>query len=201
MAITPMDIPVTDHLLMVVPWLDPVVDSVGYDVRSQYVELFWLNVLGPTATWILRRLVLGFDRYPLGYELDLEETASALGLSYTIGTANAFMRSLNRCVLFGVSQPTQGGLAVRRRVPRVATRHLMRMPAHLRQAHEEWSLPTTRISLADLERARVLAAAMVEAGDDPDAVERQLLGLGVAPAAAIEATSLAIGGGYSPDAA
>jgi hypothetical protein len=201
MAITPMDIPVTDHLLMVVPWLDPVVDSVGYDVRSQYVELFWLNVLGPTATWILRRLVLGFDRYPLGYELDLEETASALGLSYTIGTANAFMRSLNRCVLFGVSQPTQGGLAVRRRVPRVATRHLMRMPAHLRQAHQEWSLPTTRISLADLERARVLAAAMVEAGDDPDAVERQLLGLGVAPAAAIEATALAIGGGYSPDAA
>ena len=141
MAIAPMDIPVTDQLLMVVPWLDPVVDSVGYDVRSQYVELFWLNVLGPTATWILRRLVLGFDRYPLGYELDLEETASALGLSYTVGTANSFMRSLNRCVLFGVSQPTEGGLAVRRRVPPVATRHLMRMPAHLRQAHQQWSVP------------------------------------------------------------
>ena len=113
---------------MVVPWHDPVVDSVGYDVRSQYVELFWLNVLGPTATWILRRLVLGFDRYPLGYELDLEETASALGLSYTVGTANAFMRSLNRCVLFGVSRRTEGGLAVRRRVPPVANRHLLRMP-------------------------------------------------------------------------
>ncbi|MEY2581092.1 MAG: hypothetical protein QOE09_941 [Ilumatobacteraceae bacterium] len=201
MAIAPMDIPVTDQLLMVVPWLDPVVDSIGYEVRSQYVELFWLNVLGPTATWILRRLALGFDRYPLGYELDLGETASALGLSYTIGTANAFMRSLNRCVLFGVSQPTDGGLAVRRRVPQVATRHLMRMPAHLRQAHQQWSLPTTRLALADLERARVLAEAMVEAGDDPDDVERQLLALGVAPAAAIEATSVAIGRGYSPDAA
>ena len=141
MASAPMDIPVTDQLLMVVPWHDPVVDSVGYEVRSQYVELFWLNVLGPTATWILRRLVLGFDRYPLGYELDLAETASALGLSYTLGTANAFMRSLNRCVLFGVSQPTEGGLAVRRRVPPVATRHLMRMPPHLRQAHQQWSLP------------------------------------------------------------
>ena len=41
--------------------------------------------------------------------------------------------------------------------------------------------PTTRISLADLERARVLAEAMVETGDDPDAVERQLLALGVTP--------------------
>jgi len=201
MATTPMEIPLTDQLLMVVPWYDPVVDSAGFDVRSQYVELFWLNVLGPTATWILRRLALGFDRYPLGYELDLDETASALGLSYTIGTTNAFMRSLNRCVLFGVSQPTQGGLAVRRRVPLVATRHLLRMPPHLRQAHQQWTLPTTRISLADLERARVLAEAMVETGDDPDAVERQLLALGVSPAAAIEATSTAIGRGYSPDAA
>ena len=77
----------------------------------------------------------------------------------------------------------------------------MRMPPHLRQAHQQWSLPATRISLADLERARVLAEAMVETGDDPDAVERQLLALGVLPAAAIEATSLAIGRGYSPDAA
>ncbi len=201
MATAPMDIPVNDQLLMVVPWHDPVVDSVGFEVRSQYVELFWLNVLGPTATWILRRLVLGFDRYPLGYELDLEETASALGLSYTVGTANAFMRSLNRCVLFGVAQPTDGGLAVRRRVPPVATRHLQRMPPHLRLAHQQWSLPTTRISLADLERARVLAEAMVETGDEADAVERQLLALGVAPAAAIEATSMAISGGYPPDAA
>ena len=201
MAIAQLDISVTEPSLMVVPWHDPVVDSVGFDVRSQYVELFWLNVLGPTATWILRRLVLGFDRYPLGYELDLGETASALGLSYTAGTANSFMRSLNRCVLFGVSQPTDGGLAVRRRVPPVATRHLMRMPPHLRQAHQQWNLSTTRISLADLERARVLAEAMVSTGDDPDAVERQLLALGVLPAAAIEATSLATSRGYSPDAA
>ena len=200
MATTPMEIPVTEQSLMVVPWHDPVVDSVGYDVRSQYVELFWLNVLGPTATWILRRLVLGFDRYPLGYELDVEETASALGLSYTAGTTNAFMRSLNRCLLFGVSQRTEGGIAVRRKVPQVANRHLMRMPAHLRRAHQQWNPPATRISLDDLERARVLAEAMVETGDDPDAVERQLLALGVMPSAAIQATSRAISRGYSPDA-
>jgi hypothetical protein len=75
------------------------------------------------------------------------------------------------------------------------------MPAHLRQAHQQWSVPMARISLDDLERARVLAEAMVDAGDDPDDVERQLLALGVTPAAAIEATSLAISHGYSPDAA
>jgi hypothetical protein len=192
MASAPMEIPVTDQTLMVVPWHDPVVDAVGFDVRSQYVELFWLNVLGPTATWLLRRLASGFDRYPLGYELDLSETASALGLSYTQGTANVFIRSLNRCVLFGVAQPTEGTLAVRRRIPPVAQRHLARMPAQLRHAHTEWDLPITRVSMEDLERARLLANAMVSAGDDPDAVERQLLALGVLPAAAIQAAAAAL---------
>ena len=191
---TALEVPVTDQLLMIVPWHDPVVDSVGFDVRSQYVELFWLNVLGPTATWVLRRLVLGFDRYPLGYELHLGETASALGLAYTAGTANVFLRSLNRCILFGVSQPTDGGLAVRRRVPAVGTRHLARMPPHLQEAHKEWALPIRHVSMADLERARILAKAMIDTGDDADAVERQLLAIGVLPATAIEATSLAVGG-------
>jgi hypothetical protein len=46
----------------------------------------------------------------------------------------------------------------------------------------------------------VLAEAMVETGDDPDAVERQLLALGVTPSAAIEATTMAISGGCPPDA-
>jgi hypothetical protein len=142
---------------------------------------------------VLRRLVLGFDRYPLGYELDLSETACALGLSYTQGTANVFMRSLNRCVLFGVAQPTDGTLAVRRRVPPVARRHLARMPDQLRSAHDSWTLSVTRVSMEDLERARLLATAMVDAGDDRDVVERQLLALGVVPSAAAEVASSCCG--------
>ena len=34
--------------LMVVPWCDPVVDRDGHDALGSYVEMFWLNVLGPT---------------------------------------------------------------------------------------------------------------------------------------------------------
>lgn len=55
----------TEPTLMVVPWHDPVVDTVGHDVRSLYVELFWLNVLGPSSLWALRRLVGGLDRLSL----------------------------------------------------------------------------------------------------------------------------------------
>jgi hypothetical protein len=177
--------------VMVVPWHDPIVDAVGYDVRSSYVELFWLNVLGPTATWTLRRLVSGLDRYPLGYELDLGETASMLGLAYSAGTSNSFARALQRCALFGLSHAVPGdALAVRRRVPPVALRHVARMPVALQAMHRQWVV--RECTLNDLERGRSLAEAMIAAGDDPELVERQLLAVGVSPAAAIEATSLAL---------
>lgn len=170
-----------DSTVMIVPWHDPIVDKLGYDVRSHYVELFWLNVLGPTATWILRRLVLGLDHYPLGYELDLAETANALGLAYKPGVSNPFVRALNRCSMFGVAQPAGAALAVRRRVPPVARRHLSRMPDHLRTAHEQWTITHTTLPVPDLHRARVLAEAMLAVGDDAEVVERQLLAVGVPP--------------------
>ncbi len=181
MSTSPLDIAVDQTTLMIVAWDDPVVDAVGFEVRSTYVELFWLNVLGPTATWLLRLMVRGLDRYPLGYELDLADTAGTLGLSYTPGTSNPFLRSLNRCVLFGVAQGYAGGLAVRRRIPPVAARHLARMPEVLREAHTGWARRTGAPSADADERGRVLAAALAAVGDDGDAVERQLLALGVAP--------------------
>ena len=173
----------SDPTLMIVPWHDPVVDHVGFDVRSSYVEMFWLNILGPTATWTLRRLVNGLDRYPLGYELELEETAGELGLSYSAATSNTFVRALQRCILFGTAQPIADGLAVRRRLPPVAARHLSRMPAGLQQQHARWQVRQSAMS--DVERGQALATAMMAAGDEPGLVERQLLAVGVSPAAAV----------------
>lgn len=187
MPLAPHRFSTDEQTVMVLPWHDPIVDAVGYEARSQYVELFWLNVLGPTATWTLRRLVTGLDRYPLGYEMDLGETANMLGLAYGIGTSNSFTKALQRCMLFGVSQQVPGGLAVRRKVPPVAGRHLARMPDALRAMHLQWQ--TREYSLSDLQRGRTLAEVMVSAGDDPEVVERQLLAVGVSPAAAAEAIS------------
>jgi hypothetical protein len=173
--------------VMVVPWHDPVVDAVGYDVRSNYVELFWLNVLGPTATWTLRRLVSGLDRYPLGYELDLGETASMLGLAYSAGTSNSF--ATGAAAVRAVRHVA--GRAGRRagRAPdefrRWPPRHLTRMPPGLQAMHQQWQV--REFTLSDLERGTALAAAMMATGDDPEVVERQLLAVGVSPAAATEA--------------
>jgi hypothetical protein len=139
------------------PWIDPVVDPLGYDPRSEYVEKFWLGVIGPTATWIMRRFAAGFDAEPTGYVIDLAETASAMGLSYSRGSSSPFGRALHRCVMFGLAQPMSDGFSVRRRVPQVAMRHLRRLPDEVRAAHDGWLRATVRIDVRDLERTLISA--------------------------------------------
>jgi len=66
--------------LLIKPWHDPVVDTLGHDPRSRYVEQFWLPTLGPTALLLLRHLADRFDRDPDGVELTVVDTSHALGL-------------------------------------------------------------------------------------------------------------------------
>jgi len=121
-------LPLPFDSLIVYPWTDPVVDAVGHDPRSPYVEHFWLGILGPSTTWLLRRLAAAFDVNPDGFELDLPETAGALGLSATSGRHSPFARTLQRCVQFGLAQPHSRGLAVRRKLPPLSQRQLGRLP-------------------------------------------------------------------------
>ncbi len=175
-----------DPTLVVLPWHDPVVDAVGYDARSAYVELFWLGILGPTSTWLLRRLVTGLDAYPEGYLLDLAETANALGLSLTAGVHSPFGKALNRLVMFGVAHETARGIAVRRQIPPLAQRQLRKLPVHLQEAHTDW-VSRRSPDPAQLARAVELAAAMLRVGDEPHQLERQLLSIGIPPREAVEA--------------
>jgi hypothetical protein len=124
-----------DNTLVVVPWHDPVVDTNGHCVLSRYVEHFWLPVLGPSALWILRRIVIGFEEFPGGFEIDVPYMAAAVGLSFNAGANSSFTRSLQRCTMFGAAQALQGGLAVRQFLPTLSNRQLQRLPLTLRQAH------------------------------------------------------------------
>ena len=166
------------------PWVDPLVDEAGHHPRSRYVETFWLGVLGPTATWLLRRLVAGLEAEPDGYRLDLGATARSMGLSYAVGRSSPFSKALQRCTMFGVTHQTSDGYAVRRRVPDVAHRHLRRLPDEVRDAHDRWQRGT--VDADDLLRAHRLAVAMLESGDPPEEIEHRLVALGVDEVAAAE---------------
>jgi hypothetical protein len=165
-------------VMQVVPWVDPVVDALGFDARSDYVELFWLGVIGPSTTWLMRRLAAGLDRSPEGFTLDLGETAQALGISGqggTLGGRNApFARTLVRACQFGLAQPNGTRLAVRRRLPPLNARQLERLPARLQTLHTTWPLPARETPDAAARRARHLALTLVEIGEPTDAVQTQL---------------------------
>lgn len=177
--------PTSQYHVVVRPWIDPLVDDTGHDPRSRYVEQFWLGVLGPTATWVLRRLVAGLERHPNGYELDLSLTARMMGLSYSSGRSSPFSKALQRCTMFGLSHQTGDGIAVRRRVPTVAHRHLQRMPPSVQSAHRRWE--DSAITVDALSRAHRLALALLESGDDIATIEHHLVALGIDDLTAAEA--------------
>jgi hypothetical protein len=131
--------PVTLGTLTVVPWVDPVIDKIGYDPRSVYAEQFWLSIIGPSALWLLRRLADGFDTWPDGFDIDLPELAQSLGLSFNGGDKSIFVRTLIRVEQFGLAHRTaQAVLLVRRRLPSLTRRQTERLPHSLRIAHAEW---------------------------------------------------------------
>lgn len=136
-------------MLRVTAWVDPVVDLNGHPVNDPYIEMFWLPVLGPTATWLFRRLVSGvLDNNDGFFDIDMGELARSIGVAHTNGRHNPFARALQRCTMFGVAQtialqPVQT-VAVRRFLPTLAQRHLHRLPEQLQIAHHDWMhVPTT----------------------------------------------------------
>jgi hypothetical protein len=191
-----------DHppVISVRPWADPVVDPIGHDPHGAYVELFWLGTLGPTSTWLLRRLVAGFADSPDGYELDLAETATALGLSYAPGRHSPFARALHRLSVFGVAREATRSLAVRRRIPPLAVRQVERLPPGLRGAHAAWVVEPP---VPGAERARIdaLASVLLFHGDAPTEIETSLARLGIPPALATSAVRRALDAELSRGAA
>jgi hypothetical protein len=189
------DIPTTIPTLRVLPWSDPVIDQVGYDPRSRYVERFWLGILGPSATWLMRYLVDGLERSPEGYPLDLAECATALGLGRYRGTSSAFPRTIARCCQFGTSRLTaDASLEVRRRLPPLTLRQVRRLSPVLQAEHAAWvDRAPAALGADDLrDQARRLALSLLELGEDGEATERQLHRWRFHPALASEATAWAV---------
>ncbi len=180
--------------LAVRPWPDGVIDALGHDPRSSYVEQFWLGILGPSTTWLLRRLAAGLDASPAGFDLSLADTARALGLGTKGGRHSPFMRALGRCCQFGLAEARADGvLAVRRKVPPLNRRQLLRLPPSLQAAHEEWQRQQLRTPAAEQLRRRCqrLALSLVELGEDLEATERQLERWKFHPTLALEAAQWA----------
>lgn len=139
---------VTDSHLRVIAWEDPLIDAHGFHVTDPYIEMFWLPILGPTATWLYRRMASGVLDEPSEFTTDMADLARSIGVAYTTGRHNPFARALHRCVMFGVAQQVAvqpvRTLAVRRVLPVLPHRHVARLPHELQVAHSDWMhIPTS----------------------------------------------------------
>jgi len=168
--------PLLGESIYVRPWPDEVVDRVGYDPRTPYVERFWLGVLGPSTVWFLRRVAAELEATPSGFELPLADTARSLGLG-AAGPHSPFVRALRRCCQFDMARGDgPGTLAVRRKLPPLSRRHLARLPETVQAEHHRWVADALATADGELlrHRARKLALSLLELGEDLESTERHL---------------------------
>jgi hypothetical protein len=176
--------------IRILPWSDPVVDTLGHDPRAPYPERFWLPTLGPTALLLMRHIAHRFDRLPGGFSLDLAETSRCLGLGERQGRNSPMARSLGRIVQFDLAtEQGDGVLAVRRFVPPINRRHIRRLPPSMQDEHDAWVRSHLAESpLAAARRnARRTALLLFGLGDGRPEVEHALGAAGFNPAVAREA--------------
>jgi hypothetical protein len=181
--------------LRIVPWLDPIADPHGVHPCSRYVELYWLGIIGPSTTWLLRRLSYALEMHPAGVDIDLADMARSLGLGERMGKNSPFRRALQRLSTFELARSHgPDALAVRIRVPPLPLRHLSRLPEPLQASHRRW---TAEQRLPEAEqmrrRARRLAAGLAASGSDRAEIERQLARWHFHPAVTFRAAEEALG--------
>ncbi|MEZ5165540.1 MAG: Flp family type IVb pilin [Acidimicrobiales bacterium] len=140
MPTTPSTPPLAEEQLQqlyVTDWEDPIVDRLGHDPRSRYVEKYWLGVLGPSCIWLLRWCRDELQQAPEGFVLDLAEAAGSLGLGHNGGRNSPVARTIARACRFGAMRTVGvGQLEVRRRLPPLSPIQLRRLPDALQRRHQ-----------------------------------------------------------------
>ena len=125
--------------LEVLAWPDPLIDQLGFDPRSVYVEQFWLGIVGPSAVWLHRLLVRELESQPDGFTLDLNMVAQQLGVGLRGGRNAPVHRTIDRLCRFGLARRGGSSIAVRRMVPPLTAVQVSRLPETLRAAHEHFT--------------------------------------------------------------
>jgi len=122
----------------VVPLVDEVVEAHGFGPRSMYVEMCWLPILGPTATWLYRRLGSWVEHNPDGLQVDLTDLSVSLGLGEGLSRNSLIGRALGRLAHFGAAEWRGHQLAVRRALAPLPKRHVERLSYTAFRLHLEY---------------------------------------------------------------
>jgi hypothetical protein len=122
--------------LPVVRWSDPLIEDLGYEAGSRYVETYWAPALGPSAIAVLRRLSEGLASAPDGLVVPLGELSRAIGLGGTIRPDARLVLALARIADFGFAMVDGERYAVRSSLPPLTRRQMARLPRSVAAAHD-----------------------------------------------------------------
>ena len=122
--------------LPVVRWSDPLVETLGYDARSRYVETYWTPAMGPSAIALVRRLNDGLAVGPDGLLVPLGELGLAIGLGGSVHASSRLVLSLARIADFGFAVLDGQRYAIRSALPPLSRRQVARLPQSLAVAHD-----------------------------------------------------------------
>ncbi len=107
-----------------------------FPAQHQYVEMLWLPVIGPSSTWLLRRLSGWALACPQGLTVALPELSESLGLGWSSGANSSLQRSMRRLAMFGLARWADEVFEVATAVPPLHERQLTRMSPALVRAHD-----------------------------------------------------------------
>jgi hypothetical protein len=173
-------------------WHDPIIDKLGFDPRSQYVERFWLGLLGPSTTLLIRRCADLLDSGGGTARVNLYDLAAQLGIGHKGGRNSPLNRTLSRACRFSMARFIgQQLFEVRFRVAPLNRAQIARLPDQLQIEHERLTNRSPVDVSVERGRARRLALSLIECGDGFDETERQLLGWQVSTEAAVDAVNWA----------
>ncbi|HTW97921.1 MAG TPA: bifunctional DNA primase/polymerase, partial [Acidimicrobiales bacterium] len=111
---------------------------IRFRTSDPYLERCWLGVIGPSASWCLRRLAAELEAHPDGVNVRREDLARDLGLS-TSRSLNAPMhRTLRRLCDFGLARlAVDSAFEVRTELPPLSPARVARLSPGAQRAHHE----------------------------------------------------------------
>ena len=164
--------------LRILHWRDPILDSHGFGVDSEYAELFWLPTLGPSVLWLLRRVATFLISNNDSVAIESELLGAMLGLKFGKARDSLIEKTIRRCIYFSVARPTgSDSIAFKTSLGPLSQRQLERLPEPLRALHERHAPVdlSTRLIREELQ-ARKIAMTLAQMGvsndEIPSALER-----------------------------
>lgn len=129
--------PSWDQLQHFTEWPIERTDAPSYPADSPYVETFWLPSLGPSSTWLLRKLAAGLQGRQTFVVL-MPDLARHIGLSPSLSNG-PLVKTMGRLERLKMIRPTAiNHWKVRCILPGVPFATLSHLPPALQSLHEVW---------------------------------------------------------------